>query len=289
MHGSLALSNGVLYVGTEARTAEVRAFDLDGRELALVARFRGEDGAAASASGIAVDDDHRLWVADEVGERLLAFNLFGKQLAGVDETALAHRGRPGELGAPVAVATVGADADQRLYVASKGMRRHAVRVLPLGLGRSKSLRPAGDPDAYFRNVRGLAHADGHLYVCEAGAGRVQVFRDDRFHFAFGAPRAGDRDFEPVAAAPLGDGRVLVVHGGEEGALLLFDAAGRLRRVLAEGGEDEGRLCAPNDVAIELGRDDRHARVAVIDRSGTRIQAFNLEGRCYGTFPGFGAA
>jgi hypothetical protein len=288
MQGSLALFEGVLYVGSEARTAEVRAFDLDGRELARVVRFSGEDGGAAAASGIAVDHDHRLWVADAVGERLLAFSLFGKRLADVDETALAARGRSGELGAPIAVVTAGTDDEQRLWVASKGLRRHAVRALPLGSGKPSSLRPGGDHDALFHGVRGLAQGGDFLYVCESGAGRVQVFRHERFHFAFDAADSRCRPLLPVAAAPLGDGRVLVVHGEEDGALLLFDSAGRLRRVLAEGGADEGQLRAPNDVVVELGRDDRHARVAVIDRDGTRIQVFNLEGRCYGSFPGFGA-
>lgn len=287
MHGSLALFEGVLYVGSEARSAEVRAFDLDGRELALVAQFEGEDGGAAAASGIAVDQDHRLWVADAVGERLLAFSLFGKRLADVDETALAARGRSGELGAPIDVISLGADDEQRLIVASKGLRRHAVRSLPLGSGKPTSLRPGGDPEELFHGVRGLAHADDLLYVCESGAGRVQVFKGERFHFAFDA---GSRTtpWSPVAAAALGDGRVLVVHGAEDGALLLFDAAGRLRRVLAEGGVEAGRLRAPNDVVVELGRDDRRTRVAVIDRDGTRVQVFNLEGRCYGSFPGFGS-
>lgn len=313
MHGSLALFEGVLYVGSEAKTAEVRAFDLDGRELALVAQFRGEpspdpQGAsdadthasihaaagasvtrAAAASGIAVDPDHRLWVADAVGERLLVFSLFGKRLAGVDETALAARGRSGELGAPISVVTTGVDADQRLWVASKGLRRHAVRSIPLGSGKPISLRPGGDPGELFHGVRGLAHDGAFLYVCESGAGRVQVFRDEQFHFAFDAGNARAQAWLPVAAAAVGDGRVLVLHGEEDGALLLFDAAGRLRRVLAEGGAEEGRLRAPNDVVVEPGRDDRHTRIAVIDADGTRVQVFNLEGRCYGSFPGFGSS
>jgi len=288
MHGSLALFEGVLYVGSETRAAEVRAFDLDGHELARVARFTGEDDGAAAASGIAVDQDHRLWVADAVGERLLAFSLFGRRLADVDETALAARGRSGELGAPISVITTGADDEQRLWVASKGVRRHAVRSLPLVAGKPTSLRPGGDPDELFHGVRGLAHEGDFLYVCESGAGRLQVYRGERFHFAFDGAGSRTQALLPVAAAPLGDGRVLVAHGEEDGALLLFDSAGRLRRVLAEGGEQEGQLRAPNDVVVELGRDDRRTRIAVIDRDGARIQVFNLEGRCYGSFPGFGA-
>lgn len=288
MHGSLDLFEGVVYVGTEAKTAEVRAFDLDGRELTEVVRFRGPDGGAATASGIAVDADHRLWLADAVGERLLAFSLFGRRLAGVDDAALAARGRAGELGAPVDVVTEGEDRGQRLWVASRGVRRHAVRALPLGDGRPISLRPTGDPDALFHGVRGLALGEGRLHVCEAGAGRVQVFRGDRFHFAFEAPPANGTRFRPTGAAALPGGRVLVVHGAEDGALLLFSKGGRLLRVLAEGGEQEGGLVAPNDVVVEPGRDDRHTLAAVIDRDGARVQVFNLEGDCYGAFPEFGA-
>jgi len=34
-----------------------------------------------------------------------------------------------------------------------------------------------------------------------------------------------------------------------------------------------------------GEDDRHTRVVLLDHGGSRVQVFNLEGTCYGSFVG----
>ena len=168
-----------------------------------------------------------------------------------------------------------------VWIASSGTRRHAVqRFTPSG-DLLESLRPLGDPEGRFLDVRGVAVATRFTYVCEARAGRVQVFRDDQFHFSFGHDRL--RHFEPVAAAPLEDGRVVVAHRGSESGVTLFDSAGRVVQTLAEHGEASGEVFEPNDVTVEWGRDDSKTRVATIDRDGDRVQVFTLEGHCYGSF------
>ncbi len=286
MSGSLAYSKGVLYVGTEARTARVRSFDLDGRELEVDFTFGGESGRAASALGLDIDEDHRLWVADGVGERLLAFTLFGDRVAGVEAAAGRARDKRGVLGRAIDVVSRGSDDAQELLVASSGRRRHAVQLLPLGGGAPQSLRSGGHVDVPFQDVRGIAWRERFAWVCEREAGRVQVFRDLDYHFEFRVqPSAGAR-FRPNAIQPLPDGRLVVAQGGAASALLLLDARGRLLSMLAGHGAQEGALIEPNDVAVAPGEDDRHTRVVVIDGEGARIQVFNLEGDCYGTFPGF---
>lgn len=286
MLGSLDLRGGVLYVGTEEKTAHVRAFDLDGRLLEAGFSFRGPDGAAASVDGLAVDDDHRVWVADAVGGRLIAFTIFGAEVGRVDRATHGAHDGPGFLASPVDVISVGCDAEQQLVVASKGRRRHAVQVLPLGSGSSTSLRPRGRPDGRFHGVRGIASRERWLWVCEGSAGRVQVFRDEEFHFAFEVPLAGGARFEPNALVSLPDGRLLVAQGGPASSLLLLDRSGRFLRTLAGTGRETGEVHEPGDLALEEGEDDRRSRLAVIDRDGTRVQIFNLLGDCYGTFPDF---
>jgi len=284
--GSLDLREGVLYVGTEEKTAHVRAFDLDGRLLEAGFSFRGPGGAAASVDGLAVDDDHRVWVADGVGGRLSAFTIFGAEVGRVDSATQGDHDGRGFLASPVDVISVGCDEEQQLVVASKGRRRHAVQILPLGSGPSKSLRPRGRPAGRFHGVRGIASAGPWLWVCEGGAGRVQVFRDEEFHFAFELPPAGGARFEPNALVSLPDGRLIVAQGGPASALLLLDRSGRYLSALAEAGLETGEVAEPGDIALEVGDDERSSRLAVIDRDGTRVQIFNLLGDCYGTFPGF---
>ena len=80
MRGSLAIHEGVVYVGAEERTAHVRAYDLDGAPLEAGFKFRGAKDGAAAVDGLAVDNDHRIWVADGVGGRVLGFSLVGTPL-----------------------------------------------------------------------------------------------------------------------------------------------------------------------------------------------------------------
>lgn len=282
MRGSLCLKSGVLYVGQAAMTAHVRAFDLDGRELDAGFSFRAPDGGRATVDGLAIDDDHRLWVADSASASLRCFTLFGVETAHADALELGLEDERGVLGVPLDVASLGSDVEQRLVVASRGLRRHAVQVIPLSplAGRTRSLRPEGDPNGRFRHVSRIAARDEWLYVCERGARRVQVFRRFEHHFSF---RVGAR-FEPTALAPLPDGRCVVAVGGEASALLLVDAAGSLLARLAGSGSAEGEVLEPEDVAFEPGVDDAHARLFALDQGGDRVQVFNLEGRCYGSFP-----
>jgi len=285
MRGSLTLKDGVLYVGHEEKTAHLRVYDLDGHPLEPGFFFRGPGGSAASVDGIAVDTDHRVWIADGTGGRLVAFSIFGVELAQVDSARQgAHDGR-GYLASPIDVVSIGSDVDQELLVASKGRRRHAVQFLPLGAGKTRSLKPLGRPDGCYHGVRGIAYREGSIWVCEGSAGRVQVFRDEEFHFAFRVPVAGSERFEPNAILPLPGGRLLLAHGGPASAILLLDPSGGLLRVLVGPGTAEGKVFEPGDLVVEPGADDRHTRLAVIDCDGMRVQVFNLEGDCYGTLPG----
>jgi hypothetical protein len=284
--GSLSYSRGVLYVGSEERAAHVRSFDLDGRELDAGFSFRGADGGAASVTGLAVDEDHRLWVADGVGGELRAFTLFGDQVAGVSSAQTGQHDKGGVLGTLADVASRGSDDAQELLVASAGRRRHAVQILPLGSGPPRSLRCGGQVDSLFKDVTGVAWQDSLLWVCERGRGRVQVFREEDYHFSFALPNPEGAPFQPTAVSALEDGRLVLAQGGVASAVRVLSASGKPLHVLAGTGAEEGCVREPSDLIVVPGEDDSHTLVVVIDGEGTRVQVFNLEGNCYGTFPGF---
>lgn len=283
MQGSLHLSGGVLYVGSHGLTARVRAFDLEGRLLEAGFSFRDPERGRSSVDGLALDLDHRVWVADGAARRLRAFSLFGRELAAVGPAQGAGADRSGELGTPVDVLSLGSDDGQRLVVASAGRRRHALQVLEPGSARSVSLRPLGDPLGRFGGACDLAASGELLYVCERLEARVQVFRRGEFHYAFRTPAGAGRS-EPRALAPVGDGRLVLCLGGPRGALLLVDAQGRTLGVLAQAGGDEGQVLEANDVVLEPGAGEPSRRLFVIDRDGDRVQAFTLGGACLGAFP-----
>jgi hypothetical protein len=292
VHGRLALKGGILYVGRHtARAGFVRPFDLDGHALGPGFPVRGVDGGRASIAGLAVDDDHRIWVADAASRRVRAFSAFGRELAEFASRAPGDADRAGSLGSPVDVACSGVEDEARICVASGGTRRHALHLFDRHGERVLSLRPAGDPLGVFRGLTAVAVRDRTVWACERGAHRVQVFRDGEFHFLFGVDlgRLSSQAFEPRAIATLSDGRLVVAHGGAEGALLLLEREGRIARVLARGGPGSGEVFEPSGVVVDERDSEGSSRIAVIDSDGDRVQVFTLEGRCFGSFDGISSA
>lgn len=281
MLGCVALRGGVLYVARHEQTGHVRPYDLDGRPLSEGISFRGPHGEPCTLAGLDVDADHHVWVADASSNRVRAFSLFGREVGSFAGAADTREDARGALRALSDLALLPGEPEElELLVASGGWRRHAVQVFRADGHWVASLRPEGDPLGRFRGVRSLAARGRFAYVCEGRAGRVQVFRDREFHFLFSVPvRPGGR-FEPVAVAPLEDGRMVLATGGSESALLLLDGAGRLLRVLAEAGGEAGQVEEPNDVAVDQGEDGA-VRVAAIDRDAERVQVFTLDGECHG--------
>jgi hypothetical protein len=280
-HGALALANGVLWVGRHAGTAHVRPYDLDGRALADGFSFRGPHGDACELGGFDVGPDHEIWVADRATPALRAFSVMGREIAVIAGAASDREDARGVIRRPVDVALGGSEEDPLWFVACAGWRRHAVQVFLRDGTCVESLRPLGDPRARFHGAARVAVSGRFAYVCEPRAGRVQVFRDREFHFAFRVPANDALAHEPVAVAALGDGRLVVACGGERAALLLVDGSGRLLRVLAQAGAGDSAIADPGDVAVDPAGSDRAARIALVDRDAERVRVFTLEGRCHG--------
>lgn len=288
MYGSLTLHDGVLYVGRQAKTAWVSSYDLDGRPLQTCFSFCDDAQGRSSASGLAMDDDHRLWVADQPAGVVRAFTLFGVQVACVGDPEEARsRDAKGVLGAPADVLTLGSDDELTLLIASRGHRRNALQLFRAHEGRVQSLRPLGDPRGVFRDLAGLAQAGEWLYAAEEGAGQIQVFRSGEFHYSLPVLDARGRSAGPVALDILDENTLVVAVTSPTSALLLLDLRGRVRKVLALEGTRVGEVSALEDVVVEQGGlrpGGVQARLLVLDQDGTRVQVFSPEGQCYGCFP-----
>lgn len=285
MQASLALARGTLFVGVHAKTARVHSFDLGGRPLGPSFSFRDAQVGRSAAAGLALDEDHRLWVADTPADRVRIFSLFGREVGGI--------GAPGVPGAESAIlpglvfrptdVEVQGNRDQGwVAIACGGEQRHAVQIFEPGLEWRASCTSLGETQRPFGGVCRLAARGELLYVAESLARAVQVFRAGAFHFAFHLTGRGGERLEPSALAALDDGRIVVGSRAPHSGLFLLDSSGRALRTLAGEGAAEGAVQEPSDVVIERGADDRHARLYVIDCDGLRVQAFTLEGRCLGT-------
>src|SRR5689334_8557398 len=280
MRARLASAAGVLYVLRDERGPRLGAFDWDGRPLSEPFAIPAAEPHACDPRALAVDGDRRLWIADRGARALRAFSVFGREVQRLSPEARA----PGTLESLSALAAQGVEHELMLAAGSGGERRHALLIHGQDGRRPLSLRPLGDPEGRFSGLCDLVFAGRRLYVCEEHAARVQVFRELEFHYAL---RAGG--LRPCAIAPLSDERVLVAQAGEPSALALVGPDGSLLRLIAAHGEDEGQVSDPCALALEEGEDERHTRVALLDRGGDRVQIFALDGRCFGSFPGLGGA
>jgi hypothetical protein len=278
MHARLCSAGGVLYVLRDERGARVRPFDWDGRALGEGFAVPAAEGSSCDPRALALDGDRRVWIADRGARALRAFSVFGVEVARIEGLA-GHADTAGTLDGLSALAVRGLEDELVLAAGLVGERRHALVWFGAQGARHSSLRPLGDPQGRFRGLCDLQFAGRLLYACEEHAARIQVFRDDEFHYAL--PAGGLR---PRAIAALADGRVLVVQAGAESALVLLEADGSLARTLAAHGSGEGALEDPSSLAVEEGEDERHTRVAVLDSGGDRVQVFALDGRCFGSFP-----
>lgn len=287
MQGSLALASGTLYVGMHAKTARVRAFDLGGRELAPAFSFKDPMVGRSAVSGLAVDEDHAILVADTPADRVRRFTVFGREIGGIGVSMGAGDAPgpvlPGLVVRPRDVEVRGNAGEGWVAIACGGEERHAVQLFDPDFSYRASFQSMGESGGRFGSVVRLA-ADGEaLCVAESSARRVQVFRSEKFLFAFQLTNRAGEFFEPSAIAAVGDGRMVVGCRAPQSALFLVDQAGRPVRLLAGEGESDGCVVEPTDAVLEPGECDARARLFVIDRDGLRIQVFTLEGGCLGSF------
>lgn len=286
MQGSLALGRGALFVGDHAKTARVRAFDLGGRELGPAFSFRDVIVGRSSVSGLAVDEDHTILIADTPAHRVRRFSLFGREVGGLGTASIPHDPGapllPGFVRSPVGVVTRGHRDQGWIAIACGGVHRHAVQLFDPEFGYRRSYASFGEPSRPFQGVSRIAADGERLFVAEAISRTVQVFRSGEFSFAFRLVGHDGQPLEPSALAPTGDGRLIVGCRSPRSVLLLVDSAGRPLRELAGEGEREGAVAEPSDAVIVPASEDRLARIYVLDRDGLRVQVFTHDARCLGT-------
>ena len=280
MSGALAAKSGVVWVARERRAGGVRAYDFDGRRVAVEFPVPPLRATRTTITGLAVDADRRLFVVDASAGSVRCFNAFGVEQQELLRGRAEHRDAFESLAPPVDVAVEGVESDERIVVACGGERRHALKVHDRSCRLLASLRPLGDPMGVFHHLAKVGARGRWIAALERAKDRVQVFRDGEFHYAFQVPVDRRAPAALVAIEPLVDGGFVAALRGPRGAHLLhLGRAGQVERVLAEGEAIE----EPLDLVVEDAEGVSSTRIVVLDHDGGRVAVHTLEGRMLGEF------
>lgn len=277
--GRLAYPKGLAVRGTRLFVADnqnhrVLVHDTGGRLLHEVRTGAGRGGGPMqNPYGVAVDRAGRLYVSDNMGQRVLRFSTAA--------TGYAYKARwgqygtaPGRLAYPRAIAT---DAAGNVVVTNTGNDR--VDVFDRGGGLLRSMGTSGRAGGQFGTPMGAAaDASGMRAVTDSVNGRIQLLNPvGGFLAAWGSPAPGPTILpKPVAVAfdELGNAFVL---DQRRARILAFDrATGLPVGTIGSQGSGPGRLQDPAALAL-----DAAGVLYVADAGNSRIARFTVDGAYLG--------
>ncbi len=244
-------------------TDRVQVFDRDGTYLR---GWRMPDFNVDGPSGVSVDRQGRLLVADTHFYRVLVFSPEGKVLLQIGDGVQGTT--PGRFGYPCDVVC---DKAGNFYVADYGENDRIQVFSPAG----KWLRQWGGhgygPGQFLR-PRALAIDDqDRIYVADSAAHRIQVFDTaGRLLTAWGERGSGPGELNfpyDVAIGP--DGSVYVCEYSNH-RVQKFRPDGTPLGVWGEAGRGPGQLYNPWALAV-----DARGAVSVVDSNNHRVQRFRM--------------
>ena len=239
------------------KTARIQRFSADG---SFETSRQMPEWQSGKPTGVTVDRQGRVLVADTHYHRVMVFDRDGKELA-----RFGSDGR--ELGQFIYPTHVAVDADGNVFVSEYGGNDRITRFGP----DFKPVFAFGGPDAGEASLlrpQSLAFdAGGTLWVADACHHRVCRFsREGKLLGAFGSPGRGRGQLQyPYDLAICPDGTLLVAEFGNN-RVQRFDRQGRSLDVWGDPGRQPGQLAYPWGVA--LGRD---RRAYVLDSGNNRVQ------------------
>lgn len=252
--------------------------DFGGRVIRTVGSGQGARGNQFSFPfGVAVDPQGRVFVADDINQRVLRF---GPQPHYKYKARWGHYGTgPGQLAYPRAIAS---DRGGALYVTNTGNDR--IDVFDRSGRLLRSWGVSGRGKGQFNAPLGIAaDANGVRAVADSINGRIELLNPDgSIASSWGSPAPGPTILRaPVAVAfdPAGDAYVL---DRRRARIFVFArATGLPARTIAAQGSGPGRLLDPMAISIANGI------ITVADTGNRRIARFTTAGQYLGAWTNTG--
>ena len=215
--------------------------------------IRRRDHSFEFLSGVAVDNDDNVYVADYGRNTIFKFNRWGKLLKIVGQ-----KGRgPCEFNKPRGLAVF----EGHVYVCDYDNNR--VQVLTLELNFVNEL-------SNFKEVRDIAIDEhGYMYICDTGNNRIQVVNDQsEMSYSFDAKERRSL-IGPCGVSVMND-FVYVIENPlcKDENVSVFTKEGNFVTAFGNFGKEEGQFNNPYGIAIDL-----DGFVYVCDYGNSRIQVF----------------
>ncbi len=259
---AIVARKGRIYVA-DIDTHSIVVFDVPRRRLY---RFGlRESGELLKPSGLALDAEMNVYVADVKLRRVLVYDSLGLFLRAV--------GGPEDLVRPTGVA-VSRDGERIYAIDRSDGESDNPRVLVYD-GAGKKLKVIGGPGSgegqFNIPLQGAVAPDGTLYVLDSGNFRVQAFdRDGKFLRAFGRPGTSLGNLARPRGIAVDDEGNIYVTDASFNNFQIFNADGQLLLTIGQPGHDSkpGRYGLLNGIAV-----DETGRVYVVDQLFNKVEVF----------------
>jgi sugar lactone lactonase YvrE len=253
--------------------------DFGGRVLRTVGSGQGAGANQFSFPfGVAVDPQGRVFVADDINQRVLRFgpqpNYKYKARWGSYGTG------PGQLAYPRAITS---DAGGSLYVTNTGNDR--IDVFDRGGALLRSFGTSGRGPGQFNAPFGVAaDANGLRAVADSVNGRIELLNPDgSVASVWGSPSPGPTILrQPVAVAFDAAGDAYVLDQRRARIFVFARATGLPARTIGSLGTGPGQLQDPSAIAI-----DAAGVISVADTGNRRVARFTTGGNYLGAWTGAG--
>lgn len=260
-YGLAVDSKGLIYAADQAVGA-IFIFNPETKAVELIGN--GRQASFKTISGLAMDDNDRLFVTDIGLHRVDVFKPDAHEL----ETAFGSDvlTKPSSIALDTTnrfVYVVDTDKDivDVFDADSFKLLRH--------IGTSGKKHTLTVPGTFSLPVGIAVDKDGTVYVCDTFNDRVEIFdADGEFISTFGKNGDGPADFErPKGIAVDGDGHIWVADGAQD-RVKVFNQEGRLLIYFGTHGDYPGQFMGLNGITI-----DKNNRVITSEQFPGRVQVF----------------
>lgn len=259
---AIAARNGRIYV-TDTATKMITVFDVPRRKLFQFGTRI--PGALGKPSGLALDAEMNVYVADVKLRQVLVYDSLGLFLRSV--------GSEKDLDRPTGVA-VSRDGE-RIYVIDRSDNesdRHQVVVYDKGGNKIKVIGTRGGGEGQFNvPLQGAVAPDGTLYILDSGNFRVQAFdRDGKFLRAFGSLGNSLGNLARPRGIAVDDDGNIYISDAAFNNFQIFTSEGQLLLAIGTGASKSkpGRFGLLSGIAV-----DETGRIYVVDQYFNKVEVF----------------